>query len=56
MFTILFMCLPRFDKEGYSIWRVDFKYNEELTQVFMSSNQIGGFFSEYELHISNGVS
>ena len=56
MFTILFMYLPRFDKEGYSIWRVDFKYNEELTQVFMSSNQIGGFFSEYELHISNGVS
>jgi elongation factor 1-gamma len=26
---------------------VDFKYNEELTQVFMSSNQIGGFFSEF---------
>lgn len=35
----------RFDPEGFSIWRVDFKYPEELAQVFMSSNQIGGFFS-----------
>jgi len=38
----------KFDKEGFSIWRVDFKYNEELTQVFMSSNQIGGFFNRLE--------
>lgn len=38
----------RFDKEGFSIWRVDFKYNSELTQVFMSSNQIGGFFNRLE--------
>ena len=30
------------------MWRVDFKYNEELTQVFMSSNQIGGFFNRLE--------
>ncbi|KAG2130348.1 hypothetical protein DEU56DRAFT_467073 [Suillus clintonianus] len=37
-----------FDKEGFSVWRVDFKYNEELTQVFMSSNQIGGFFNRLE--------
>jgi elongation factor 1-gamma len=37
-----------FDKEGYSVWRVDFKYNGELTQVFMSSNQIGGFFNRLE--------
>jgi elongation factor 1-gamma len=27
---------------------VDFKYNEELTLVFMSSNQIGGFFNRLE--------
>jgi elongation factor 1-gamma len=43
--------LPRdhsFDKEGFSVWRVDFKYNSELTQVFMSSNQIGGFFNRLE--------
>jgi len=36
------------DKEGFSLWRVDFKYNEELTQTFMSSNQIGGFFNRLE--------
>ena len=32
-----------FDYAGFSVWRVD--YSEELTQVFMSSNQIGGFFN-----------
>jgi elongation factor 1-gamma len=37
-----------FDPEGFSAWRVDFKYNEELTQTFMSSNQIGGFFNRLE--------
>ncbi|CAK5269474.1 unnamed protein product [Mycena citricolor] len=37
-----------FDKEGFSIWRVDFKYPEELTQTFMSSNQITGFFNRLE--------
>ena len=37
-----------FDSAGFSIWRVDFKYNEELTQIFMSSNQIGGFFNRLE--------
>ncbi|TFY65299.1 hypothetical protein EVG20_g5645 [Dentipellis fragilis] len=37
-----------FDKDGFSIWRVDFKYNNELTQTFMSSNQIGGFFNRLE--------
>ncbi|KAG6377697.1 hypothetical protein JVT61DRAFT_14467 [Boletus reticuloceps] len=37
-----------FDKEGFSVWRVDFKYNEELTLIFMSSNQVGGFFNRLE--------
>ncbi|KAJ7287504.1 elongation factor 1-gamma [Mycena rebaudengoi] len=37
-----------FDKEGFSVWRVDFKYPTELTLVFMSSNQIGGFFNRLE--------
>ncbi|BFZ57303.1 elongation factor EF-1 gamma subunit [Savitreella phatthalungensis] len=36
------------DKENYSVWRVDYKYNDELTQVFMSSNLVGGFFSRLE--------
>ncbi|KAG8772730.1 hypothetical protein FRC16_005568, partial [Serendipita sp. 398] len=34
-----------FDAEGFSVWRVDFKYPEELTLTFMSNNQIGGFFT-----------
>ncbi|TFK96887.1 elongation factor 1-gamma [Pterulicium gracile] len=37
-----------FDAQGYSVWRMDFKYNEELTQTFMSSNQITGFFNRLE--------
>jgi len=37
-----------FDKEGFSVWRVDFKFPDELTQVFMSNNQIGGFFNRLE--------
>jgi len=37
-----------FDKEGFSVWRVDFKYNTELTQTFMSANQITGFFNRLE--------
>ena len=27
--------------EEYSLWRVDYKYNDELTLIFMSSNLIG---------------
>jgi elongation factor 1-gamma len=37
-----------FDNKGYSVWRVDYKYNNELTQTFMSSNLIGGFFTRLE--------
>lgn len=37
-----------YDPEGYGIWKVDYKYNNELTQVFMSSNLIGGFFQRLE--------
>lgn len=36
----------KFDE--YSIWRVDYKYNEELTMTFMTSNLIGGFFNRLE--------
>jgi len=38
----------KYDPKGYSLWKVNFKYPEELTQVFMSSNQIGGFFNRLE--------
>ncbi|KAI8368695.1 hypothetical protein BD560DRAFT_398457 [Blakeslea trispora] len=37
-----------FDAEGFSIWKVDYKYNEELTQTFMSNNLIGGFYARLE--------
>ena len=32
-----------YNPEEWSIWRVDFKYNDELTLCFMSNNQVGGF-------------
>jgi len=38
-----------FDPEGFSIWRATYKYNDELTQIFMSSNLIGGFFERLDL-------
>ncbi|KAF2271642.1 uncharacterized protein EI97DRAFT_497137 [Westerdykella ornata] len=34
--------------EEYSIWKVDYKYNNELTLTFMTSNLIGGFFARLE--------
>jgi len=34
--------------DEYSLWKVDYKYNDELTQVFMSSNLVGGFFARLE--------
>ncbi|SAM08236.1 hypothetical protein [Absidia glauca] len=37
------------DAEGYSLWKVDYKYNDELTLVFMSNNLIGGFFARLEM-------
>ncbi|KAL2135342.1 hypothetical protein VTI74DRAFT_8868 [Chaetomium olivicolor] len=34
--------------EEYSLWRVDYKYNDELTMTFMSNNLIGGFNNRLE--------
>jgi len=36
------------DKQGYSLWRADYKYNHELSKVFMTNNLIGGFFQRLE--------
>ncbi|KAK3686735.1 elongation factor EF-1 gamma subunit [Vermiconidia calcicola] len=36
----------KFDE--YSLWTVDYKYNDELTMTFMTSNLIGGFFTRLE--------
>ncbi|KAJ2462688.1 hypothetical protein GGI02_005406, partial [Coemansia sp. RSA 2322] len=37
-----------YDDEGYSFWKVEYKYNNELTKLFMTNNLIGGFFSRLE--------
>jgi elongation factor 1-gamma len=34
--------------DEYSLWKVEYKYNDELTLTFMSSNLIGGFFARLE--------
>jgi len=34
--------------EEYSLWKVDYKYNDELTLTFMSNNLIGGFNNRLE--------
>ncbi|EXJ79711.1 elongation factor 1-gamma [Capronia epimyces CBS 606.96] len=38
----------QYKPEEYSLWKIDYKYNDELTQVFMSSNLVGGFFARLE--------
>jgi len=37
-----------FDKENYSIWYCEYKYPQELTQVFMTSNLIAGMYQRIE--------
>lgn len=37
-----------YDKEGYSLWKCEYKYNNELSKTFMTSNLIGGFFQRLE--------
>ncbi|RDL35123.1 putative translation elongation factor eEF-1, gamma chain [Venustampulla echinocandica] len=34
--------------DEYSLWKIDYKYNDELTMVFMSANLVGGFFARLE--------
>ncbi len=38
----------KFDAANYSIWRCDYKYNDELAMVFMSCNLIGGMYQRLE--------
>ncbi|EJS41381.1 cam1p [Saccharomyces arboricola H-6] len=35
----------QYNPEEYSIWKVTYKYNDELTMTFMSNNLVGGFFN-----------
>ena len=37
-----------FDKEGWSIWRAEYKYNGDLKMDFMAANLIGGMFQRLE--------
>ena len=34
-----------YDPSEWSLWKVDYKYNDELTMTFMSNNLVGGFFN-----------
>jgi len=38
----------KLNPQEYSLWKVVYKYPEELTQVYMSSNLIGGFHNRLE--------
>jgi len=37
-----------FDPAGYSLFKVDYRYNSELQKVFMTSNMINGWFQRLE--------
>jgi len=38
----------KFDKEHYSIWMGEYKYNDELSKIFMTCNLVGGMFQRLE--------
>lgn len=38
----------KFDAAGWSVWKADYKFNEELQAIFMSSNLIGGMFQRLD--------
>jgi elongation factor 1-gamma len=38
----------KFDPENYSIWYGEYKYNDELTKIFMSCNLITGMFQRLD--------
>ena len=37
-----------FDKEGWSLWRANYKFNDELKMSFMAANLIGGMFQRVD--------
>lgn len=45
----------KFDKENYSIWLGEYKYNDELKKVFMSCNLITGKIIQRYLLIFQNV-
>jgi len=46
----------KFDKENYSIWYCEYKYPEELGQIFMSCNLVGGMMQRLEKLRKNAFS
>lgn len=38
----------KYDKEGWSLWRGDYMWNDECERLFMTSNLIGGFIQRTE--------
>lgn len=38
----------KFDPEGYSIWRAEYKYKDELKMIFMCSNLVSGMFQRID--------
>jgi len=36
------------DRKGWSLWFSDYKYNDELTQLFKTSNLVGGFLQRLD--------
>ena len=37
-----------FDKEGWSIWKADYKYKDELKMIFMASNLVSGMLQRLD--------
>jgi len=37
-----------YDPEGYSLWKADYKYNAELTKLFMTCNMINGWIQRLD--------
>jgi len=38
----------KFDKEGYSLWIGNYKYNEELQKIFMTCNFVNGYIQRLD--------
>lgn len=42
-YSVMDQFWPLYDKEGWSLWICDYKYNEENKKGFMTANLVGGF-------------
>ncbi len=44
-----------FNAEEYSLWKCEYRYNDELTQTFMTANLIGKLFFPSKLNVSRAI-